>query len=57
VKIFFRAHHSHIINLAEIKKYHKGRGGYVEMTDDTFIDVAVRRKDEFLSRIEQRDNL
>ncbi|HLK27205.1 MAG TPA: LytTR family DNA-binding domain-containing protein [Puia sp.] len=52
-KIFFRIHHSHIINLKEIKRYHRGRGGYVEMKDGTFIDVAVRRKDEFLERIQQ----
>ncbi|HVM88583.1 MAG TPA: LytTR family DNA-binding domain-containing protein [Puia sp.] len=49
--LFFRVHHSHIINLLEIKKYHKGRGGQVEMSDNTFIDVAVRRKDEFLSKM------
>jgi len=48
--IFFRIHYSHIINLKEIKKYHRGRGGYVEMKDGILIDVAVRRKDEFLSR-------
>jgi two-component system, LytTR family, response regulator len=29
--IFFRVHHSHIVNLKEIKKYHCGKGGYVEM--------------------------
>jgi two-component system LytT family response regulator len=49
--IFFRVHHSHIINLMEIKKYHRGRGGQVEMSDSTFIDVAVRRRDEFLSKL------
>ncbi len=48
--IFFRIHHSHIINLTEIKKYHRGRGGHVEMSDGALIDVAVRRKEEFLSR-------
>jgi two-component system LytT family response regulator len=49
--IFFRVHHSHIINLTEIKKYHRGRGGEVEMSDGALIDVAVRRKEEFLSRL------
>jgi len=49
--VFFRIHHSHIINLTEIKKYHRGRGGHVEMSDGAFIDVAVRRKEEFLSRL------
>ena len=42
--IFFRVHHSHLINLAEIKKYHRGRGGFVEMKDGMLIDVAVRKK-------------
>ncbi|MBS1668530.1 MAG: response regulator transcription factor [Bacteroidetes bacterium] len=50
--LFFRVHHSHIINMGEIKKYHRGRGGEVEMTDGVKIDVAVRRKDEFLARLE-----
>lgn len=48
--IFFRIHHSHIINLMEIKKYYRGRGGSVEMNDGALIDVAVRRRLEFLSR-------
>ncbi|MBS1918405.1 MAG: response regulator transcription factor [Bacteroidetes bacterium] len=48
--IFYRIHYSHIVNLKQIKKYHRGRGGYVEMKDGILIDVAVRRKDEFLSR-------
>jgi two-component system LytT family response regulator len=47
--IFFRIHHSHIINLKLVKKYHKGRGGIVEMEDGTMIEVATRRKNEFLS--------
>jgi two-component system, LytTR family, response regulator len=50
--IFFRIHNSHIINLNAIKKYHKGRGGYVIMEDDTMIEVATRRKNDFLSRFE-----
>jgi two-component system LytT family response regulator len=48
--IFFRIHNSHIINLNRIKKYHKGRGGFIEMSDDAMIEVATRRKDEFLGR-------
>ncbi len=50
--IFFRAHHSHMINLGEIKKYHRGRGGFVEMNDGAKIDIAVRRKESFLSRFQ-----
>jgi two-component system LytT family response regulator len=48
--IFFRIHNSHIINLNRIKKYHKGRGGVIEMSDNAMIEVATRRKDEFLGR-------
>ena len=47
--IFFRIHHSHIINIGFVKKYHKGRGGVVEMSDGTMIEVATRRKNEFLA--------
>jgi two-component system LytT family response regulator len=48
--IFFRIHNSHIINLNHVKKYHRGRGGYIEMGDGALIEVATRRKDEFLAR-------
>lgn len=48
--IFFRIHNSHIVNLNFIKKYHKGRGGYIILEDETNIEVASRRKIEFLSR-------
>jgi two-component system LytT family response regulator len=48
--IFFRIHNSHIINLNYVKKYHKGRGGIIEMADGAMIEVATRRKDEFLAR-------
>jgi two-component system LytT family response regulator len=49
--IFCRVHNSHIINLQNIQKYHKGRGGYVVMDDGSSIEVAVRRKEEFLRRL------
>jgi two-component system, LytTR family, response regulator len=48
---FARIHHSNIININYLKQYHKGRGGYVEMEDGTKIEVATRRKMEFLNRI------
>ena len=49
--IFCRIHNSHIINLSRIKKYQKGRGGSVEMEDGSIIEVASRRRDEFLRRL------
>jgi two-component system LytT family response regulator len=48
--IFFRIHNSHLINLNYIKKYNRGRGGLVELEDGSTIEVAIRRKDEFLKR-------
>ena len=49
-EIFYRIHNSHLINLNHIKKYHKGRGGIIEMEDGVMIEVASRRKDEFLAK-------
>ncbi len=48
---FFRVHNSHLINLREVKKYTKGKGGYVTMNDNTHIEVSTRRKEEFLRRL------
>jgi len=48
--IFFRIHTSHLINLNHIRRYLKGRGGTIEMEDGAIIDVAIRRRDEFLAR-------
>ncbi len=46
---FFRVHQSNIVNLEHIKRYVKGDGGQVWMSDNTEIEVSRRRKDEFLS--------
>ncbi|MEK6155150.1 LytTR family DNA-binding domain-containing protein [Flavobacteriaceae bacterium 3-367] len=48
---FFRVHKSHFINLAYVEKYLKGKGGYALMADGTHIEVAVRRKEEFLKKL------
>lgn len=48
---FFRVHKSHMVNLNHLKKYVKGKGGYVIMDDDSHVDVSVRRKEALLSRI------
>jgi two-component system LytT family response regulator len=48
---FFRVHNSHLINLAYIKSYNKGKGGYVTMMDNSSIEVSTRRKDEFLKKL------
>jgi len=48
---FFRIHDSAIINLNHIKKYIRGDGGTVVLSDNTELDVARRRKDEFVRLI------
>lgn len=49
--LFFRTHHSYIINLNFIKRYIKGDGGQIEMQNGQFIDVSRRKKEEFLNAI------
>jgi two-component system LytT family response regulator len=49
--IFCRIHNSHIINLARIREYQKGRGGIVIMEDGSVIEVATRRREEFMRKL------
>jgi two-component system, LytTR family, response regulator len=46
---FFRIHNSHLVNLEEVKIYHKGKGGYLILNDHSEIEVASRRKDDLLN--------
>jgi len=48
---FYRIHHSHLINLLCINKYIRGDGGQVVMQNGDVIDVARRKKDDFLKLI------
>jgi two-component system, LytTR family, response regulator len=49
--IFFRVHHSHLVNLACIKKFIRdGRGGYLLLSDGSTVEVALRRKDELMRK-------
>jgi two-component system LytT family response regulator len=34
--------------LNKVRKYQKGRGGYLTMEDGTAVEVALRRKEDFL---------
>lgn len=49
LEIFIRIHNSSLININFVKKYFNGRGGYVQMEDGTTIQVASRKKNEFLN--------
>jgi two-component system LytT family response regulator len=47
---FCRIHHSSIININFVKKYFKGRGGYVQMEDGISIEISIRKKNDFFER-------
>ena len=42
--VFFRVHHTWIINRNHLKKYFRGKNGYVEMDDGSIVPVSHRRK-------------
>ena len=48
---FYRVHNSFLINLNEIKKYVRGDGGYVIMSNDVSVDVSKRKKEGFLKKL------
>lgn len=48
---FFRTHNSYIINLNEIKRYIKGDGGTVLMSNAAELPVSKRKKEEFLKKL------
>ena len=51
--MFIRIHHSYIINKNGIEKYIKGEGGQVVMKNGVTLDVARRKKEEFMKAIDQ----
>ena len=48
---FFRVHKSFLINLHEMKKYVRGEGGYVVMSNGDTVDVSKRRKENFMAAL------
>ena len=48
---FFRVHNSHLVNLAYVKSYNKGKGGSVTMVDNSDIEVSTRRKEDLLKKL------
>ena len=37
----------------ELKKYVKGRGGYVVLSNGKMLDVSVRKKDDFFDKFDK----
>ena len=52
---FFRVHHANLINLQHVKKYIRGEGGFVELSNQMSVEVSRRRKSEFLKLLGQID--
>ena len=52
--VFCRIHNSHLVNVDHVKKYHRGKGGIVEMTDGKTLEISFRRKDDFLNRLKNK---
>ncbi|MEO8148128.1 MAG: LytTR family DNA-binding domain-containing protein [Bacteroidia bacterium] len=50
---FYRIHNSYLINLNKVKKYIRGDGGQVILTDGTTLDVARNKKEGFLHRLNE----
>lgn len=51
---FFRVHHSALINLTEVKKYVRGEGGYVIMSNGDQVEVSKRKKDAFINQFTKK---
>lgn len=49
---FLRIHHSHLVNLAEIRRYVRGEGGNVIMSDGCSIDVSRSKKEFLLKKLQ-----
>jgi two-component system LytT family response regulator len=52
---FFRIHNSFLINLNSIKKYIRGEGGQVVMSNDKALDVSKMKKKGFLEKIKMKE--
>ena len=50
---FCRVHKSSLINMRHVKKYIRGEGGYIILTEDHHVTVSRRRKDFFLGMLNQ----
>jgi two-component system LytT family response regulator len=49
---FIRVHHSYLVNVNEIRKYIRGEGGSLVMSDGSSIDVSRSKKDLLLKKIQ-----
>ncbi|MFK7899960.1 MAG: LytR/AlgR family response regulator transcription factor [Cyclobacteriaceae bacterium] len=50
---FVRVHRSHMINLDYVVRYTKGKGGYVTLENGAELEVAPKKKSEFLEAFQR----
>jgi two-component system LytT family response regulator len=48
-----RIHHSHLVNINHIERFHKRSGGLIVMSDGSEIPVSVRRKENLIELFER----
>lgn len=48
---FLRVHHSHLVNVNEIRKYIRGEGGQLVMSDGSTVDVSRSKKEILLKKL------
>lgn len=49
---FLRVHHSYLVNLKEVRKYNRGEGGSLLMSDGATVDVSRSRKEMLLKKLQ-----
>lgn len=54
---FLKVHKSSIVNINYAKKYLRGKGGQLVMSDDSVVFVSVRRKDELMQVLRHQGNI
>lgn len=47
---FFRIHKSYLINMDHVTGFKRGKGGYAQLSNGDEIEIAVRRKQDFLQQ-------
>ena len=52
--IFCRIRNGHVVNINCINKIQKGRGGNAVMEDGKVLEIAVRRKDDFIRMLNSK---
>lgn len=49
---FVRPHNSYLVNINEITRYYRGKGGYLVMKDGSIIPVSRQKKNDILDALQ-----